>query len=349
MDLKSFRDKLNKRIAELESNLALQKGNLSDQSQELNLLKEKKELIKQFLAIKKQIRETKEIKDLELKELRKQELDKLRQKKKELKQKLNQLIFIEPSDSREAILEIQAGTGGDEAELFANDLLRMYLRYAEKKGFKVQLLDWRKTPLGGIKQARLLIKGQGAYGVFKFEGGVHRVQRIPKTEKKGRIHTSAVGVAVLPKAEEVDIRINENELKIDTFRSSGPGGQSVNTTDSAVRITHLPSGISVSCQDEKSQHKNKEKALKILRSRLLALKLDKRKQKQAVTKKTMVKTLDRSDKIRTYNFSQSRITDHRVNLTIHNLEEVLDGNLDELIEKLKNAEIQKRTKELLEF
>ena len=244
------------------------------------------------------------------------------------------LLPRDPNDDRNTVLEIRAGTGGDEAGLFAAELFRMYSRYAERHGWRVEVLSSSPTGIGGLKEVIALIQGEGAFSRLKFEGGVHRVQRVPVTETQGRIHTSAVTVAVLPEAEDVEIDLPEKELRIDVFRSSGPGGQSVNTTDSAVRVTHLPSGLVVTCQDEKSQHKNKAKALKILRARLL----DRAQQEQqaaiAANRRAMVGSGDRSEKIRTYNFPQSRLTDHRVNLTLHQLDRVLDGDLDPIVDAL---------------
>jgi peptide chain release factor 1 len=232
------------------------------------------------------------------------------------------------------ILEIRAGTGGEEAALFAASLFRMYSRYAESQRWRVEIMSSNPTGLGGFKEIIMLIEGRGAYSRLKFEGGVHRVQRVPVTEGSGRIHTSAVTVAVLPEADEVDIQIDPKELRIDVFRSSGPGGQSVNTTDSAVRITHIPTGLVVSCQDEKSQHKNKAKGLKILRARLLEKKQEQQQSEIAATRKLMVGSGDRSERIRTYNFPQGRMTDHRINFTLYKLDRVMEGELDELFDAL---------------
>ena len=240
----------------------------------------------------------------------------------------------DPHDADDIVLEVKSGEGGEESALFAADLARMYIRYAERHGWRVEVLSSSPTGIGGLKEVIALVQGEGAYSRLKFEGGVHRVQRVPVTETQGRIHTSAVTVAVLPEAEDVEIDLPEKDLRIDVFRSSGPGGQSVNTTDSAVRVTHLPTGLVVTCQDEKSQHKNKAKALKILRARLL----DRARQDQQATiaanRRAMVGSGDRSEKIRTYNFPQSRITDHRVNLTLHQLDRVLDGDLDPVVDAL---------------
>jgi peptide chain release factor 1 len=240
----------------------------------------------------------------------------------------------DPFDAKNVILEIRAGTGGEEAGLFAADLFRMYTRYAEKKKWKVEILSQSLSDLDGFKEIIVMISGARVYGTLKYESGVHRVQRVPQTEGSGRIHTSAVTVAVLPEAEQVEIEIDSNDLRVDVFRSSGPGGQSVNTTDSAVRITHIPTGLVVSCQDEKSQLKNKSKALKILYSRLLDLKRREQEEKISAERREMVSTGDRSAKIRTYNFPQSRITDHRINFTTHKLDTVLQGDLEDIIEAL---------------
>ncbi|QCQ21651.1 peptide chain release factor 1 [Desulfoglaeba alkanexedens] len=244
------------------------------------------------------------------------------------------LLPKDPNDEKNVILEIRAGTGGDEAALFAADLFRMYSRYAEERGWRVEVLDSHPTGIGGFKEIVAAVNGRGAFSRLKFERGVHRVQRIPATESQGRIHTSAVTVAVLPEAEDVDVQIDPSDLRIDVYRSSGPGGQSVNTTDSAVRITHLPTGLVVICQDEKSQHKNKAKALKVLRARLLDIMQSEQDAKIAQDRKNQVGSGDRSERIRTYNFPQNRVTDHRINLTLYKLESVLGGNLDELIDPL---------------
>jgi peptide chain release factor 1 len=252
------------------------------------------------------------------------------------------LTPADPLADRAAVVEIRAGTGGDEAGLFAADLMRMYRRLAEREGWTVELLSRSEGIPGALKEAIFMVRGRGAYGRLRYESGVHRVQRVPATETQGRIHTSAATVAVLPEAEEVDLQIDPQDLRIDVFRSSGPGGQSVNTTDSAVRITHLPSGLVVSCQDEKSQHKNKAKALKVLRSRLLDRMVAEREAERARERKAQVGTGDRSAKIRTYNFPQNRVTDHRIGVTLHQLEDVLDGHIDELIAALRLAAEEER-------
>lgn len=278
--------------------------------------------------------------DSDLRELAKAELPALRERQNGLETQLKQLLTPrDKNDERDVLLEIRAGTGGEEASLFASELFRMYTRYAEERGWKVEVLSMSSTGLGGIKEVVASISGHGAYSRLKFEGGVHRVQRVPATEAQGRIHTSAVTVAVLPEADEVEVNINEEkDLRIDVMRASGPGGQSVNTTDSAVRITHLPTGMVIVCRDEKSQHKNKARALKILRARLLEKAREEQDARIAQSRRSMVGTGDRSERIRTYNFPQSRVTDHRINLTLHQLERVLDGGLDPLIDALNTQD-----------
>jgi peptide chain release factor 1 len=278
--------------------------------------------------------------DPELRELAKAELPALHKQQGALEERLKVLLTPrDPNDEKNVLLEIRAGTGGAEASLFAGELYRMYCRYAEHHGWKVEALSMSDTGLGGIKEVIALISGRGAYSRLKYEGGVHRVQRVPETEGSGRIHTSAVTVAVMPEADEVEVNINEEkDLRIDVMRASGPGGQSVNTTDSAVRITHLPSGMVIVCRDEKSQHKNKARALKILRARLLEQARAEQDAKIAAQRRSMVGTGDRSERIRTYNFPQSRVTEHRVNLTVHQLAQVLDGGLDPIIDALATAE-----------
>ncbi len=264
----------------------------------------------------------------------------------EVAEKLEELLLPrDPNDDRDVILEIKAGAGGDESALFAGDLLRMYLRYAEKQGWKTEIIDATESDLGGYKDISVAVKARGGtepgkapFSKLKFEGGVHRVQRVPETESQGRIHTSAAGVLVLPEAEEIDVQINMNELRIDVYRSSGPGGQSGNTTDSAVRITHIPTGIVVSCQNEKSQLQNKESALRILRARLLAAAQEAADAEAAATRKSQVRTVDRSERIRTYNFPENRLSDHRVNFKANNLDAVLNGELDDVINALLEAD-----------
>ena len=273
--------------------------------------------------------------DAEIRTLAKDDLAALTAEKDQLENDLKILLLPkDPNDDKNILLEIRAGTGGDEAALFASDLFRMYSRFAEDRGWKAEILSQHPTGVGGFKEIIAMIQGRGAYSVLKYESGIHRVQRVPVTETQGRIHTSAVTVAVLPEAEEVDVDIHPNDLRIDVYRSGGPGGQSVNTTDSAVRVTHLPSGLVVICQDEKSQLKNKNKALKVLRARLLDMKIQEQEKKRAEERKSQVGTGDRSGRIRTYNFPQSRVTDHRIGLTLYKLDSVLQGGIQELIEGL---------------
>lgn len=281
--------------------------------------------------------------DPEMLEMAEEEIARLRERLSVLAGEARDLLVPDdPLEDRPAVVEVRAGTGGDEAGLFASDLFRMYRRLAERKGWRIEVISLSEGIPGSIKEVIFSVEGRRVYGQIRFESGVHRVQRVPQTESSGRIHTSAATVAVLPEAEEVDLEIDPGDLRIDVFRSSGPGGQSVNTTDSAVRITHLPSGLVVSCQDEKSQHKNKAKALKVLRSRLLDQKIAEQESKRARERRLQVGTGDRSAKIRTYNFPQNRVTDHRIGLTLHRLEEILDGDLDELISGLRLAQEEER-------
>lgn len=306
---------------------------------------------REYNRIVKEIKEAKalldEEEDGELLEMYQAELDELVEKKDVLEQRLKVLLLPkDPNDEKNVILEIRAGTGGEEAALFAADLFRMYSRYAEREGWKTEIMGANYTDIGGFKELICLIQGKGAFSRLKFESGVHRVQRIPTTESGGRIHTSAATVAVLPEAEEVDLEIDPNDLRIDVFCASGHGGQSVNTTQSAVRITHIPSGIVVSMQDEKSQHKNKDKAMRVLRARLLDRMQEEQQQKVANTRKSMVGSGDRSERIRTYNFPQNRVTDHRVGLTLHRLDAVLEGDLDEIIHVLITTDQAERLKQV---
>jgi peptide chain release factor 1 len=279
----------------------------------------------------------------ELADMAREEVDRLRGEMDSLIGDLRTLLVPrDPLDDRPAVVEIRAGAGGDEAALFAADLFRMYSRFSDHRGWSVELASTSEGALDGLKEVIFVVRGKEAYGTLRYESGVHRVQRVPVTESSGRIHTSAASVAVLPEAEEVDVEIDPNDLKIDVFRSSGPGGQSVNTTDSAVRITHIPSGLVVTCQDEKSQHKNKAKAMKVLRSRLLDQQVAEQEAKRARERRLQVGTGDRSAKIRTYNYPQNRVTDHRINLTVHRLEAVMDGDLDELVEALRSAGFEER-------
>ena len=274
--------------------------------------------------------------DDEMRELALAEAAEIEEKLPEAEEALKVLLLPrDPNDEKNVILEIRAGTGGDEATLFAAEMLRMYARYAERQGWKMEIMDAADTGVGGIKEAVAMIEGDRVYSKMRYESGVHRVQRVPQTETQGRIHTSAVTVAVLPEAEEVDVQINQNDLRIDTFCSSGPGGQSVNTTYSAVRITHLPTGVVVSMQDEKSQIKNREKAMRVLRARLQEIEEQKQHDAQASERKSMVGSGDRSEKIRTYNFKENRVTDHRIGLTVHQLDLVMEGQLDEFVDTLR--------------
>jgi peptide chain release factor 1 len=284
--------------------------------------------------------------DAELKEIAREELEESKSALDRTEQEMKWLLIPKnPEDEKSAIVEIRAGTGGDEAALFAGDLYRMYSKYIENKGWRKELITANPTGLGGFKEIIFSVSGEKAFGTLKFESGVHRVQRVPVTETSGRIHTSASTVVVLPEAEEVDIVIDQKDIRIDVYRSSGPGGQSVNTTDSAVRITHLPTGMVVTCQDEKSQHKNKAKALKVLRARLYDLKKKEEEAKVTASRRSMIGTGDRSEKIRTYNFPQGRVTDHRINLTLYRLPEILDGDIGELADRLKIADVDARLKD----
>jgi peptide chain release factor 1 len=285
--------------------------------------------------------------DPELRELAELEIAELEGEQAELESELKQLLLPrDPKDDKNVIVEIRAGTGGEEASLFAGELYRMYLRWAEDHKFKTELLSLSETGVGGIKEVIFAVKGKGAYSRLKYESGVHRVQRVPATESQGRIHTSAATVAVLPEADEVEVEIHENDIRIDVFRSSGPGGQSVNTTDSAVRLTHIPTGIVISCQDEKSQLQNRLKAMRILRSRLYDMEQQRQFEEMGAARKSMVGSGDRSEKIRTYNFPQNRVTDHRINKTVYRLDAVLDGDLDEFIDELAQHEQTERLQSL---
>lgn len=315
---------------------------LRDLSREHSHLSEVKNAAAELERVRTELEGARELadeaEDPEMRIMAQTEAAKLERNEERLAAALHRLLIPrDPLDDRDAVVEIRAGTGGDEAALFAGDLVRMYTRLAERRGWRTELLSASEGSMGGIKETVMVVRGPDAYGELRYESGVHRVQRVPATESQGRIHTSAATVAVLPEAEEVDVQIDTNELKIDVYRSSGPGGQSVNTTDSAVRITHLPTGLVVTCQDEKSQHKNRDKALGVLRSRLLDLRVSEQEADRARERKLQVGTGDRSAKIRTYNFPQSRVTDHRIGFSTHALQQVLDGELDELLEHLKVA------------
>jgi len=304
---------------------------------------------KQFQEAAKAIEEAQEMldteEDAELREMAKVELDENKERAGQLEEKVKLLLIPrDPADDKNAMMEIRAGTGGDEAALFAGNLYRMYSKFIETRGWKAEILSSNPTELGGFKEIILSISGDGVFGELKYESGVHRVQRVPATETSGRIHTSAASVVVLPEAEDVDIEVHQNDLRIDVYRSSGPGGQSVNTTDSAVRITHIPTGMVVTCQDEKSQHKNKAKAFKVLRSRLYDIKMKEEEAKAAASRRSVIGSGDRSAKIRTFNYPQSRVTDHRINLTLFRLNEILAGDLTELIDAMKMADLNEKLK-----
>jgi len=319
---------------------------MKDQTRYRELLQEHahfKELVEEYRHYKRVSAElddaksmTETEKDPEMREMAKEEIKNLEAEKQELAGKLKlMLIPKDPLDKKNIIMEIRAGTGGEEAALFASDLYRMYARYAEQKNWKLEIMSSNETGIGGFKEIVFSISGKNVYENLRYESGGHRVQRVPETESGGRIHTSAVTIAVLPEAEETDIEIKTEDLKVDVYRSSGPGGQSVNTTDSAVRITHLPTNLVVTCQDEKSQHKNKAKALRVLRARLYEIEEQKRQAERAETRRTQIGSGDRSERIRTYNYPQNRVTDHRINLTLYKLDSVLQGELDEIIDNLK--------------
>jgi len=305
---------------------------------------------KDYIELIKQLEDAEEIlsgEDDELIHLAKEEIIELEERKKAIEEELKILLLPRnPNDDKSIIMEIRAGTGGEEAALFAADLFRMYSHYAEDTNLSLKILDANETGIGGIKSITFSVNGEGVYGRLKFESGVHRVQRVPKTEASGRLHTSAATVAVLPEAEDADIEVRDEDLKIDTYRASGAGGQHVNKTESAIRITHVPTGLVVTCQDEKSQHKNKSAAMKVLRSRLLAAEEERLAQERAETRRSLVSTGDRSAKIRTYNFPQNRVTDHRINFTSHNLENMINGDLMLFIEQLQLAEQQEQLTEI---
>lgn len=351
-------DKLEEIVHRFEEvgQLIVQPDAMSDMSKYSKLSKEYKDLEKivavynEYKNVVENIKNSKEIiateKDPEFREMAKMELDDLEPKHTTLEESLKKLLIPkDPNDSKNSILEIRAGTGGDEAAIFAGDLFRMYQRFAEKQGWKFQVMDLTDGTSGGYKEIISMVSGEDVFGKMKFESGVHRVQRVPVTETQGRVHTSAASVAVLPEMEEVDVHVDMNDIRKDTFCSSGPGGQSVNTTYSAVRLTHLPTGLVVTCQDEKSQLKNLDKALKVLRGRLYEIELQKHNDEVGAQRKSMVGSGDRSDKIRTYNYPQGRVTDHRINYSQHNLPTVMDGEIASFIEELRLAENTEKLKE----
>lgn len=338
---------IKKKFSDLESRLS-DPVLMNDQkemvkvSQEHATLRDVVAQINAYERILSNIKENKEIigseNDPELKEMATSELTELEASGAKLYEKIEEELHPDnPNDKKNAIVEIRGGAGGDEAALFAGDLFRMYLKYCEKKGLKIEVLDSSVVGTGGYKEVVFTVTGNGAYGLLKYEAGTHRVQRVPETEKQGRVHTSTATVVVLPEAEEVDFELKMSDLRIDTFCSSGPGGQCVNTTYSAIRIVHIPTGTTVSCQDQKSQHQNKEKALQVMRSRLLAKQEDERIAQQSSARKTQIGVGDRSEKIRTYNFSQDRVTDHRINESWHSINLIMEGNLDPILTALKNA------------
>lgn len=326
-------------------------GRMTELAQERSSLELLVTAYREYKSTLRQLKESRalynESDDPEMAELARMEIDALEDEEVRLERELKRLLLpADPNDEKDVIVEIRAGAGGDEAGLFAADLLRMYTRWAEEHRFKTEIMSANDTGVGGFKEVILNVRGKGAYSKLKYESGVHRVQRVPATESQGRIHTSTATVAVLPEAEEVEIEVNLNDIKIDVFRSSGPGGQSVNTTDSAVRLTHLPTGIVISCQDEKSQLQNRIKAMRILRSKLYDMEMQRQMDAQGSARKSQIGSGDRSEKIRTYNFPQSRVTDHRINKTVHRLDAVLNGDLDEFIEELATQDQAERLQEM---
>lgn len=346
-EVKAKFDRINEQLAD--------PANLNDQEKLIKLSKERSHLVDiveaydEYKTVINNLNENKEIletsKDKELIEFAESETEDLELKKEDLEEKIKFLLIPkDPDDDKPAIMEIRAGTGGDEAGLFAADLLRMYTRYAEIKGWRYELIDINEGAMGAVKEAVLNITGIGVYGNLKFESGVHRVQRVPETEASGRVHTSAASVVVLPEAEDVEVDVDPNDIRVDVYRSGGAGGQNVNKVETAIRLTHIPTGIVVQCQDERSQLKNRQKAMKVLKARLYDMKLQEHNSNIAQQRKTIVKSGDRSDKIRTYNFPQNRVTDHRIGLTLYNLSEIMEGDIDGLIEKIKIADRTEKLK-----
>ena len=343
------------------SDLIIQPEVIADQKRYIALNREYKDLSalmekrKHYLKLSQRLKEAEEIisdgSDPEMSDMAKEELEEVKSKLPALEETIRfMLIPKDPEDAKNVVMELRAGTGGDEASIFAGDLYRMYTKYCERKGWKVSIVDLSEGTAGGFKEIIIEVSGTEVYGTMKFESGVHRVQRVPQTETQGRVHTSAATVMVLPEAEEFDIEIDMNEVRLDLFCSSGPGGQSVNTTYSAVRLTHIPTGIVAQCQDQKSQHKNKEKALKVLRSRLYELELSKKLEEDSAKRSAMVSSSDRSAKIRTYNYPQGRVTDHRIGLTLYDLQNIINGDLDKLVDEIQmhyNTEKLKVSGELI--
>ena len=338
------------------SDLIIQPDVISDQKRYIQLNKEYKDLRilmdkrAEFLELTDNINEAEEIiadgSDTEMVEMAKLQLEEAKTRLPKLEEEIKFLLVPkDPEDAKNAVMEIRAGTGGDEASIFAGDLFRMYTKYCEGKGWKTNVIDFNEGTSGGFKEVQFEIEGEDVYGTLKFEAGVHRVQRVPQTETQGRVHTSAATVMVFPEAEEFDIEINPKDVRVDFFCSSGPGGQSVNTTYSAVRLTHVPTGIVAQCQDQKSQHKNKEKAFRVLRSRLYDLELAKKQAEDALKRGSMVTSGDRSAKIRTYNYPQGRVTDHRINLTLYNLGNIINGDIQEIIDELQLVSNTEKLKE----
>ncbi len=350
--LKIFEDEYKKLMSKLsEPEIASNPEKIKEYGKKISEVEEAVRLAGQYRKILSSLEEAAEMLDLEkdeeMKKFLNEEVEQNTKKEAALEKKIKiQLTPRDPNDKKNVIVEIRAGAGGDEAALFAGVLHRLYTKYAETRKWKHIVLSSNRLGIGGFKEIIFGIEGEGVYGIMKYESGVHRVQRVPTTESQGRIHTSTATVAVLPEVEEVEVEIDPNELRIDVFRSSGPGGQSVNTTDSAVRVTHIPTGMIVSCQDEKSQLQNKDKALKILRARLKEEEERKQKDQQTENRRTQIGTGDRSERIRTYNYPQGRITDHRIKLTLYRLDEILEGDLDELIGALKSADEEKKLEKL---
>ena len=350
-------DKIARRFQEIEELLAdpavlADYSRMNELAQERSEIEELVEVYQRFQTVEKQLIENQQLlhdSDPDLSELAALEIEQLNAERATLDGRMKQLLLPrDPKDDKNVIVEIRAGTGGEEAGLFAGELYRMYLRWAEDHRFKTEELSMSETGIGGLKEVIFAVKGKGAYSLLKYESGVHRVQRVPVTESQGRIHTSAATVAVLPEADEVEVAVNDTDIQFSVFRSSGPGGQSVNTTDSAVRLVHVPSGIVIECQDERSQLQNKLKAMRILRTRLYDYELQRQRDEQDATRKSQVRSGDRSEKIRTYNFPQNRVTDHRINLTSYQLDAVMNGHLDEFIEQLGQFDQAERLQALAE-